>query len=218
MRSDWVGAPLCGCTPSTMCTHQVRKVSATTSASGRAPPTAPRDPPALGEGRMDTIPEAAPQVATSRPLPPAADGMHRRLHRALSEVLRVAAVAATRLGLSQMTRPVRCPMTVPAAGGTDIAAFRSCAALATRIRCQILFRCERLPASDPFECLSSFSQTLETRSGKIVRPKSSKAHHAAYRDGRNPSRNMDHGSSPRLYTTRSRSISSTSPPKLKSSG
>jgi hypothetical protein len=37
MRSDWVGAPLCRLYSLDQVHHQVRKVSATTSASGRAP-------------------------------------------------------------------------------------------------------------------------------------------------------------------------------------
>ena len=37
MRSDWVGAPLCRLYSLDHVHHQVRKVSATTSASGRAP-------------------------------------------------------------------------------------------------------------------------------------------------------------------------------------
>jgi hypothetical protein len=45
MRSDWVGAPLCRLYSLDHVHHQVRKVSATTSASGRAPATGTRLPP-----------------------------------------------------------------------------------------------------------------------------------------------------------------------------
>ena len=46
-----------------------------------------------------------------------------------------------------------------------------------------------------------------------------KAHHATKsRWSKTCQRTMDHGSSPRLYATRSRSMSSTSPPREKSSG
>ena len=50
--------------------------------------------PALGEGRMDAIREAGPLVAAVPELSQAADETHSDLHRALSEVLRVAAVCS----------------------------------------------------------------------------------------------------------------------------
>jgi hypothetical protein len=96
------------------------------------------------------------------------------------------------LGLFQMTRPVKCPMTVPFAGETACRALVS-VGLSQRaaptsqrfaLRCPgrphhvpniISVRETALP-STPADVSSSFSQTLETRSGKIVRPKSSKAH------------------------------------------
>ena len=83
-----------------------------------------------------------------------------------------------------------------------------------------LCRRKRLPRRRLLAAVSSsFSQTLDpakrqNRSGKNHRRRTTL--HIETVETRQ--RNMDHGSSPRLYAARSRSISSTSPPKLKSSG
>jgi len=130
--------------------------------------------------------------------------MHSRLQRPLSELLRVAVVCSKNFG----TVPDDPTGEMPDAGarcgrdcyralasGWSVTAHRSrhrkgslFAALAASLKCPSLMSArEAAPTSTPADVSSSFSQTLETRSGKLVRAKSFKAHHAASRDGRNPS-------------------------------
>ena len=81
------------------------------------------------------------------------------------------------------------------ASGWSVTAHRSrhrkgslFAALAASLKCPSLMSArEAAPTSTPADVSGSFSRTLEIRSGKLVRAKSFKAHHAASRDGRNPS-------------------------------
>ena len=137
-----------------------------------------------------------------------------------------------------MTRPVKCPMTVPVAGRTACRALASVRSAAARRLCghapniaRFAFAPHWLPASGVLTLCrrkrlprrrllaavsSSFSQTLDpakrqNRSGKIIEG----APRCILQTVETRQRNMDHGSSPRLYAARSRSISSTSPPKLK---
>ena len=161
--------------------------------------------------------------------------MHSRLQRPLSELLRVAVVCSKNFGTvpddptgEMPDDGARCGRDCyrALASGWSVTAHRSrhrkgslFAALAASLKCPSLMSArEAAPTSTPADVSSSFSQTLETTSGKLVQAKSSKAHHAASRDGRTRQLNMHHGSRPRLYAALSRSRSKTSPPKRKSSG
>jgi hypothetical protein len=142
------------------------------------PPTATR--PCVGRRPHACHPEAATYSRRPRTLSPAADGTRGRLHQALSEVLLGCGCSQEGSGLSQMTRPVRCPMTVPIAGGItcraasvglsqraapDIAKFAlappCCPYQASRTLRSVR---EAGTPSTPADVSSSFSQTLETRS------------------------------------------------------
>jgi hypothetical protein len=81
------------------------------------------------------------------------------------------------------------------------------------------FRCESCPAIQPWRMYPAVSvkrsktKKRQNRPGEILKG----APRCMVETVETRQRNTDHGCRPRLYTTRSRSISSTSPPKLKSS-
>jgi hypothetical protein len=161
--------------------------------------------------------------------------MHSRLQRPLSELLRVAVVCSKNFGTvpddptgEMPDDGARCGRDCyrALASGWSVTAHRSrhrkgslFAALAASLKCPGLMSArEAAPTSTPADVSSSFSQTPETRSAKIVRKIPKGAPGCIVETVETRQRNMRHGSRPRLYAARSRSMSSTSPPKLKSSG